>query len=251
MGGSSSATLTKGTSRSGDSYVLRGRVFHAGHGCPTWVPEASELGCSATAWLIDTGAVRGVDVSNLLVVSVGWRAGEASSATSRLVALVDQRATPEQVHALVDVFQGRLGGPLSRFALLDGTWAGVYHVPIDHTSDRGVCTFSVPDRLGLAIAVPGPGLPAGYSPGGDTAAPIDWALGWAGRGVAVSVTLPEESFAFEAEDCQAFFAWFAARSVLAPDQAPPGPSPRPEDGIWAASAAVSSWWPSRRYLRNC
>ena len=251
MGGSSSATLTRKTSRIGDSYVLGGRVFHAGHGCPTWVPEASKLGCSATAWLIDTGAVRGVDVSNLLVVSVGWRAGKASSATSRLVALVDKRATPEQVRALVDVFQGRLGGPLSRFALLDGTWAGVYQVPIDHTSDRGVCTFSVPDRLGLAIAVPGPGLPAGRSPGGGTAAPIDWALGWVGRGVAVSVTMPEESFAFEAKDCQAFFAWFAARSVTAPDQAPPGPSPRPEDGIWAASAAVSSWWPSRRSLRNC
>jgi hypothetical protein len=251
MGGSSSATVATGTSRDGDSYRLGGRIFHAGYGCPTWVPEASELGCSATAWLIDAGAVRGVDVSNLLVVSVGWRAGEASSATSRLVALVDERATPEQVRALVDVFQGRLGGPFSCFALLDGTWAGVYQVPIDHTSDGGVWTFSVPNRLGMAIAVPGPGLPVGYSPGGDTAAPIDWALGWVGRGVAVSVTMPEESWAFEAQDCDAFFAWFAARSVVARDQTPPGPSPWPEDGIWAASAPVWNWWPSRPSPSNC
>jgi hypothetical protein len=250
MSGSSSARLTKGTSRGGDSYLLGGRVFHAGYGCPTWDPEASELGCSATAWLIDHGAVRGVDVSNLLVVSVGWRAGEASSATSRLVALVDERATPEQVRALVDVFQGRLGGPLSHFALLDGAWAGVYQVPIELTSDGGTCSFSVPNRLGMAVAVPGPGLPAGYSPSRNTGLSIDWALGWVGSGAAVSVTMPEQSWAFEAQDCQAFFAWFAARSVSAPDQAPPGPSPRPEERIWAASAAMSSCWPSPT-LRNC
>jgi hypothetical protein len=249
MGNSSSATLNKGTSHGGDSYLLGGRVFHAGYGCPTWEPEASELGCSATAWLIDTGAVRGVDVSNLLVVSVGWRAGEALSATSRLVALIDERATPEQVSALVDVFQGRLGGPLSHFALLDGTWAGVYQVPIELTSDGDTCSFSVPNRLGMAVAVPG--LPAGYSPNRDTGASIDWALGWVGRGVAVSVTMPEESWAFEAQDCQAFFAWFAARSASAPDHAPPSPSPRPEEKVWAASAAVSNWWPSRPSLRNC
>jgi hypothetical protein len=242
--------MTTDRSRGGDSYQVGGRIVHAGYGCPTWVPEASELGCSVTAWLIDAGAVRGVDVSNLLVVSIGWRAGEASSATSRLVALVDERATPEQLRALVDVFQGRLGGPLSCFALLDGTWAGVYQLPIDHTSDDGRCTFSVPDRLGMDIAMPGPGLPAGYSPGGDAAAPIDWALGWVGRGVSVSVTMPEESLAFEAQDCQAFFAWFAARSVVAPDHAPSGPSPRPEEGLWAASAVTSSWWPSPA-LRNC
>ena len=230
-----------GTSRADDSYQLSGRIFHAGYGCPTWVPEASELGCSATAWLIDTGTVRGVDVSKLVVVSVGWRGGEASG-TSRLVALVDERATPEQVRALVDVFQGRLGGPLSCFALLDGTWAGVHQVPIDHKSDAGVFTVCVPNRLDMAIAVPGPGLPAGYSPGGDTAAPIDWALGWVGRGVAVSVTIPEQSWAFEAQDCQAFFAWFAARSLVAPHREPASPSP---------SAPVWSWWASSPSVRDC
>lgn len=238
-----------GTIGADGSYRLGGRIFHAGYGCPTWVPEASELGCSATAWLIDAGTVRGVDVSNLVVVSVGWRAGEAS-ATSRLVALVDERANPDQVRAIVDVFQGRLEGPLSCFALLDGTWAGVYRVPIDQTRHGGVYTFSVPNRLDMTIAAPGPGLPAGYSPGGDTAAPIDWALGWVGRGVAVSVTIPEESWAFEAQDSQAFFAWFGARSVGA-DQAPPGPSPGSEERIWAASAEAWSGWASGPALRNC
>jgi len=247
---SASATLTKGTSRDGDSYRLRGRIFHAGYGCPTWLAEGPGLGCSATAWLIDGGFVGAVDISDLVVVSVGCRAG-APSAPSRLVALVDEKATPEQVRALVDVFQGRLGGPLSRFALLDGTWAGAYQVPIELTSDGGVCTFSVPNRLGMAIAVPGPGLHAGYSPGRDTGVLIDWALGWVGSGAAVSVTMPEESWAFAAQDCQAFFAWFATRSVPAPDQAPPGPSHWPEDRIWAASAAATSWWPSRPSLWNC
>jgi hypothetical protein len=238
------------TTRADDSYQLGGRIFHAGYGCPTWVPEASELGCSATAWLIDAGTVRGVDISNLVVVSVGWRAGE-TAASSRLIALVDERATPEQMRALVDVFQGRLGGPLSCFALLDGTWAGVHQVPIEHTSDGGVCTFSVPNRLDMAIAVPGPGLPAGYRPGGDTAAPIDWALGWAGRGMAVSVTIPEQSWAFVAQDCQAFFAWFAARSLIAPLEAPPEPSPGPEGRGWVASAPARNWLASSPSPRDC
>lgn len=238
----SSATLTTDTSRAG-YYQLAGRIFHAGYGCPTWVPEASELGCSATAWLIDAGTVLGVDVSDLLVVTVGWRGGEASSAPSSLVALVDERATPEQLGALEDVFQGRLGGPLSCFALLDGTWAGVYQVPIDHSSDGGLFTVRVPDRLDMAIAVPGPGLPRGYTPGGDTAAPIDWALGWVGRGMSVAVTIPEHSWAFEAQDCQAFFAWFAARSVVAPDNAPRR-SRRNQEGAW-------TWWASSRAPRNC
>jgi len=232
-----------------DSYRLGGRIFHAGYGCPTWVPEASELGCSATAWLIDGGTVGGIDLSDLVVVTVGWRA--EASATSRQVALVDERATPEQVEAIVDVFQGRLGGPLSCFALLDGTWAEVLQVPVHHTSVGGVCTFSVPGRLDMAIRVPGPGLPPGYNPGGDTGAPIDWALGWLGRGVAVSVTIPEQSWAFEAQDCQAFFAWFAARSAVAPDKAPRGASPGPNQGIWAASAGMWSDWASGPALRNC
>jgi hypothetical protein len=251
MGDSSSATLSRGTSRGGDPYLLSGRVFHAGYGCPTWGPQGAEAGCSATVWLIDTGAIRGVDVADLRVVSVAWRAGEAASATSRLAALVDERATPEQVDALADVFQGRLGGPLSCFALLDGVWAGVYPAPIELTSDGGTCTFSVPDRVGMTVAVPGPGLPAGYSPGRDTGVSVDWVLGWAGRGAAVSVNLPEESWSVSAQDCQAFFAWFAARSVMAPNQSSPGPSPRPEDRIWAAWATASSAWPSREFLRNC
>jgi hypothetical protein len=167
------------------------------------------------------------------------------------VALVDERATPEQLRALVDVFQGRLGGPLSCFALLDGTWVDVLQVPVDHTSDGGVCTFSVPNRLDMAIAVPGPGLPPGYSPGGDVAAPIDWVLGWVGRGVAVSVTIPEQSWAYEAQDCQAFFAWFAACSEGVPDQAPTGSPLRTDEGIWAASAPAWSYWASSPPLRNC
>ena len=227
------------TSRADDSYQLSGRIFHAGYGCPTWVPEATELGCSATAWLIDAGTVRGVKVSKMTVVTVGCR--REASEMSHLVALVDERATSEQARALVNVFQGRLGGPLSCFALLDGAWAGVYQVPIDHSSDGGVCSFSVPDRLDMAIAVPGPGLPPGYSPGGDSAAPIDWALGWAGKGKAVSVTIPEQSWAFEAQDCQAFFAWFAARSLEVPHR----------EGAGATAAPVWSWWASSSSPRDC
>lgn len=250
MVGSSSVHLTKDAARDGDhSYALAGRIFHAGDGCHTWVAPAPELGCSATAWLIDTGAVRGVDVSNLRVVTVSWRVGQAAAAPSRIVGLVDARATFEQMDALVEAFQGQLGGPLSCFALLDGTWTGAYQVPIELTGDGGTCTFSVPDQL--RMAVPGPGLPTAYSPARESGVPVDWALGWVGRGAAVSVTMPDESWAFEAQECQAFFAWFAARSVAATDEVPSGPSSWPEDRIWASWATMASSWPSRPFFGRC
>jgi hypothetical protein len=249
MVASSSAPLTSDTISDGDSYSLAGRVFHAGDGCHTLVPQAPEVGCSATAWLIDSGAVRGIDVSGLRIVTISWRAGQASSAASRIVALVDERATSEQMHALVEAFQGQLGGPLSCFALLDGTWAGMCQVPIELTGDGGSCTFSVPNRLHMAI--PGLNLPAAYSPARESGVPVDWALGWVGRDAAVSMTMPDESWAFDAQDCQAFFAWFATRSVPATDQASSGPSSWPEDRIWAAWATMESWWPYRPFFGRC
>lgn len=249
MVGSSSVPSTKDTRRGGDPYSLAGRIFHAGDGCHTWVPQGPEVGCSATTWLIDSGAVRGVDVSDLRVVTISWRAGRTSSAASRIVALVDERATSEQLHALIEAFQGQLGGPLSCFALLDGTWAGMYRVPIELTGDGGSCTVTAPDRLRMAI--PGLGLPAAYSPARESGVPVDWALGWVGRGATVAVTMPEESWAFEAQDCRAFFAWFATRSVPAADQAQPGPSSWPEDRIWAAWATMESWWPYRPFFGRC
>jgi hypothetical protein len=249
MVASSSAPLTRDTISDGDSYSLAGRVFHAGDGCHTLVPQAPEVGCSATTWLIDSGAIRGVDVSDLRVVTISWRAGRASSATSRIVALVDERATSEQVDALGDAFGGQLGGPLSCFALLDGEWAGMGRVPIELTGDGRSCTLSVPDRLRMVI--PGLGLPAAYSPARESPVPVDWALGWVGRGAAVSITMPDESWAFDAQDCQAFFAWFATRSRPATDQAPPGPSSWPEDRIWAAWATMESWWPYRPLFGRC
>lgn len=247
MGGFSSAPSSNLALRDGDPYALAGRIFHAGDGCHTWVPQAPEVGCSATVWLIDSGAVRGVDVSDLRVVTVSWRAGQASSAASRIVALVDDRATAEQVDALVEAFQGQLGGPLSCFALLDGTWTGMHRVPIELAGDGGSCTLSVPDRLRMLIS--GPGLPTAYSPARDSGVPVDWALGWVGSGAALSVTMPEETWAFEALECQAFFAWFATRSVPATDEGPSGPSSWPEDRIWAAWATMESWWPYRPFGR--
>jgi hypothetical protein len=188
-------------------------------------------------------------VSGLRVVTVSWRTVQTSSAASRIVALVDDRATTGQMEALVEAFQGRLGGPLSCFALLDGTWAGMYQVPIEQAGKGGSCTFAVPDRLRMTIS--GAGVPAAYSPARESAVPVDWALGWVGRGAAVSLTMPDESWAFEAQDCQAFFAWFATRSVAATDQASRGPSSWPEDRIWAAWATMESWWPYRPFFGRC
>ncbi|MGH8992225.1 MAG: hypothetical protein ACRDZ7_12000 [Acidimicrobiia bacterium] len=83
-------------------------------------------GPSVTAWRIRRGCIQGVDVSRQIVLAVAQ------------LTLVDERANPEQVLALVDAFGGRLG---------------FSQVPITYRlhGRRGV--VSVPRRLKFAFVL--------------------------------------------------------------------------------------------------
>ena len=170
-----------------------------GFGPPPLLRTGAEPGGSATIWLIDAGRIAGIDVSGLVVVNLAGPAEAGSSRPERVVGLIDERATPEQMWALVDMFRGNLGSGPECFtgrASVERT----YQVPVEHRATEGLWTFSVPGRLTAVLPVPGP----------------VWSRTprWEGKAAQLSVVMPEEAWAFRFEDCEASHAWFVTRSPM-------------------------------------
>jgi hypothetical protein len=141
---------------SGAVYALEGVVLRAGG-----VVQPANDACvvasgdrSVAAWRIRSGRIRDVDVSGQVVLTVSLLS--AVGCAGLRVILLDEEATPEQVLALLDAFQGRLGGPLADLAGSSGEEAGYSQVPIECRIGTGGGAVSVPDRLKLVVrcAVP-------------------------------------------------------------------------------------------------
>ena len=140
------------------SYDLTGDLVEAcscGGPCPCWVGDDPDGGeCwSFTGYHIRSGTVRGVDVSNLSIVSLVQIPGNVADGNWREVLFVDAKASDEQAELLVDAFQGRFGGALADLASLIGDRVALYRVPIDYTihDGHGVVRVSHPSGDGFAI----------------------------------------------------------------------------------------------------
>jgi hypothetical protein len=108
--------------------------------CPCWIGEDPDLGDCRTflSFHIDSGRIRGMDVSDLSVVIVAYVPGNILAGNWDAVVLIDERATPEQRDAMLAAFGGQLGGPIADWAQLIGTVKGVEYVPISHEVKGGV-----------------------------------------------------------------------------------------------------------------
>jgi hypothetical protein len=108
--------------------------------CPCWIGEDPDLGDCRTflSFHIDSGRIRGTDVSDLSVVIVAYVPGNILAGNWDAVVLIDERATPEQRDSLLAAFGGQLGGPIADWAQLIGTVKGVEYVPISHEVEGGV-----------------------------------------------------------------------------------------------------------------
>jgi len=100
--------------------------------CPCWVGEDPDGGiCEGLfAWHFDKGTINGTDVSGR---TFGWIAhipGNILAGNWRIVVFVDDETTDEQQQALLDVWTGKLGGPIADLAQLVGEIAGVERVPV-------------------------------------------------------------------------------------------------------------------------
>lgn len=176
-------------------------------------PEAGQPGRGPglvlTVWSMSAGQVGGVEVSGLVVVSVGDRTQDRA----RQLLLVDERAGPEQVWWLRDAFQGRLGGPLRDLAAPGAAELGFCQLPLACRLEEQAQAISALPWLSLALVA----VPAGEfeEEAGDTPAPSPLGTGgscwtvdsvsWATGGF---VSWPERGLEWDLEGCTGVFGRF-------------------------------------------
>jgi len=100
--------------------------------CPCWVGEDPDNGdCqSIMAWHFDKGTIDGVDVAGLTFAGVMDIPGNVLAGNWRAMIYVDDKSTPQQEEALLNLFTGKLGGPVADLVKLIGEVVGVERVPI-------------------------------------------------------------------------------------------------------------------------
>ncbi|MFQ6029565.1 MAG: DUF1326 domain-containing protein [Dehalococcoidia bacterium] len=100
--------------------------------CPCWVGEDPDnVTCqSIMAWHFDQGTIDGVDVSGLTLAGVMDIPGNVLNGNWRAMIFVDDKSTPQQQEAILNVWTGKLGGPVADLVKLVGEVVGVERVPI-------------------------------------------------------------------------------------------------------------------------
>lgn len=147
----SNTTANNTTANNTTAYSLEGTVLDASHGGrvgpgPSGAHPASR---SVGALIVEHGVVAGIDVSGVVVLTVSERRFPAGPL--RRLALLDERATPQQVRAVLDLVQGRLGGTLAVFALPVDEELGVYQVPVEWELGTDRVVVRAPGHLELVV----------------------------------------------------------------------------------------------------
>ena len=126
------------------SYTLEGQLLEVctcKAVCPCWVGEDPDGGtCDGSVfWHIQKGKVGRTDVSGLTIGVLTHIPGNVLEGNWRAVVYVDDKASPEQKEALLNVWTGKEGGPVADLVQLVGEVVAVKDVPIrvDVTEGRG------------------------------------------------------------------------------------------------------------------
>lgn len=132
------------------AYHLEGRLLEVCNCrvlCPCWIGEDPDYGtCDAiTAWHFDRGTINGVDVAGRTIALIGHIPGNVLAGNWRVAVHVDDKASPAQEQAILDVYTGKLGGPVADLVKLVGEVVSVEKVPIKFTVDGGHGIISIGD----------------------------------------------------------------------------------------------------------
>lgn len=163
------------TTTTGLGYQLEGTMLEicsCGVPCPCFIGEDPDGGecLGVIAFHLERGTAGGVDVSGLTIANVAHIPGNALAGGWRSVVLVDDRASDEQHHALLDAFGGKLGGPLADLAGLIGELVAVERAPIIHETDQAKGRLLVEGMVEAELE------PIQSSPDGTTATLYDSAF---------------------------------------------------------------------------
>ncbi|HEX6945158.1 MAG TPA: DUF1326 domain-containing protein [Casimicrobiaceae bacterium] len=130
------------------SYHLEGRLLEVCNCrvlCPCWIGEDPDYGtCDAiTAWHFDRGTIDGVDVAGRTIALIGHIPGNVLAGNWRVAVHLDDQASPAQEKAILDVYTGKLGGPVAELVKLVGEVVSVEKVPIKFTVEGGHGIISI------------------------------------------------------------------------------------------------------------
>lgn len=150
------ATTETSPAATSQGYQLEGsllEVCNCDTLCPCWIGDDPDNGTcdSVIAYNLVSGKIRGVDVSGLTLVSVVQIPGNILEGNWRQVVLVDDKASEEQMDAMLDCFGGKLGGPLADLASLVGERVAVERATIDHSIVEGSGTIRVGDKVDCSM----------------------------------------------------------------------------------------------------
>ncbi len=168
--------------------------------CPCWIGEDPDNGTcqSVVAYHLDTGAIRGVDVSGLTLANVVFIPGNVLAGNWKALLYVDDRASDEQLEALVDAFSGKLGGPLADLAQLIGEQLGVVRAPISHEVVEGRGTLRVGDDTVVAEMEPYRGADGSITTLQNSIfSTVPGSPAWVGKAARFAVNMPDQGWVYE------------------------------------------------------
>jgi hypothetical protein len=115
--------------------------------CPCWIGEDPDNGTcdSMQAWHFDKGTINGIDVTGHTVAAIFHIPGNIFKGDFRAAIYIDDGASDEQYQAVLDVWSGKLGGPVAELAKLVGEVISVERVPITFAVNEGRGTLRVAD----------------------------------------------------------------------------------------------------------
>jgi hypothetical protein len=122
--------------------------------CPCWIGEDPDRGiCQSTlAYRFERGEIDGVDVGGLVVGSTVHIPGNVLDGNWQRRLYVTASASDAQAQAMIDLFQGRKGGPLADLAKLIGKELEVRRAPITFELDEGEGRFRIEGVLDAEMA---------------------------------------------------------------------------------------------------
>ena len=114
--------------------------------CPCWVgedPDGDGTCDPIVAYHFDRGTVNGTDVTGRTLALLGHIPGNILQGNWKVALFVDDKASDAQQQALVDVWAGKLGGPVADLAALVGEVISVERVPITYEIREGKGTVKI------------------------------------------------------------------------------------------------------------
>jgi hypothetical protein len=115
--------------------------------CPCWIGEDPDNGTcdSAQAWHFEAGSIDGVDVSGRTIAMVAHIPGNVLKGNFRVALYIDNGASDAQQQAILNVYSGKLGGPVAELAKLIGEVISVERAPITFEVREGRGTLRISD----------------------------------------------------------------------------------------------------------